>query len=149
MKTDEIGDLQLILPGEASGEAKLLIQLVTPEGAVIADTATVLKLIVDATISAGASSIKTESELAQVWDQPTQKPERALARSDAAMAGPGDGDPVPLPKRRSAQSSNDEANWVTLTSVNLRERPTRSARAIGVVAKDAKLRVVARKNRWV
>ena len=149
LKTDEIGDLKLILPGEASGEAKLLIQLVTPEGAVIADTATVLKLIVDATISAGASSIKTESELAQVWDQPTQKPERALAHPDAAMAGPGDGDPVPLPNRRPAQTSNDEANWITLTSVNLRERPTRSARAIGVVAKDAKLRVVARKNRWV
>jgi uncharacterized protein YgiM (DUF1202 family) len=34
-------------------------------------------------------------------------------------------------------------------SVNLRQRPTRSAPAIGVVAKDAKLRVIGRKNRWV
>jgi len=33
--------------------------------------------------------------------------------------------------------------------VNLRERPTRSARAIGVVAKDTKLRVIGRKKRWV
>ena len=57
--------------------------------------------------------------------------------------------PDPVPPRRPAQTSNDEANWITLTSVNLRERPTRSARAIGVVAKDAKLRVIARKNRWV
>ena len=59
------------------------------------------------------------------------------------------GDPVPLPTRRPAQTSNDDANSITLTSVNLRVRPTRSARAIGVVAKDAKLRVIARKNRWV
>ena len=56
---------------------------------------------------------------------------------------------MPLPTRRPAQTSNDDANWITLTSVNLRERPTRSARAIGVVAKDAKLHVIARKNRWV
>ena len=71
--------------------------------------------------------------------------EGTLANLDAAMATPGD--PVPLPTRRPPQTL--DANWITLTSVNLRERPTRSARAIGVVAKDAKLRVIARKNRWV
>ena len=73
--------------------------------------------------------------------------EERVANLDAAMETPGD--LVPLPLRRPAQTSNDDANWITLTSVNLRERPTRSARAIGVVAKDAKLRVIARKNRWV
>ena len=72
--------------------------------------------------------------------------EETRANLDAAMATP---DQVPLPIRRPAQTSNDDANRITLTSVNLRERPTRSARAIGVVAKDAKLRVIARKNRWV
>jgi hypothetical protein len=53
--------------------------------------------------------------------------EGTLANLDAAIATRGD--QVPLPTRRPAQTSNDDANWITLTSVNLRERPTRSARA--------------------
>ena len=56
---------------------------------------------------------------------------------------------MPLPTRRPALTSNDDANWITLTSVNLRERPTRSAPAIGVVAKGAKLHLIARKRSWV
>jgi Bacterial SH3 domain len=156
LKTDEIGDLQLILPGEASGEAKLLIQLVTPEGAVIADTATVLKLTADATLNAGASNIKTEPESAQVLDQPNQEPERTgvderLANQEAARVAPED--PVPLPSRRPVQTATvDDAGttWIKpLAYVNLRQRPTRSAPAVGVVEKGVKLRVVGRKNRWV
>ena len=37
LKPDEIGDLQLALPGNGSSEAKLIIQLVAPDGAIIAD----------------------------------------------------------------------------------------------------------------
>ena len=152
LKTDEIGDLQLILPGEVSGEAKLIIQLVAPDGAILADAATILKIPANFSANIPASNIETETTQAQVSEQRTQgledrRAEGTLADLDAAMATPGD--PVPLPTRRPAQTSNDDANWITLTSVNLRERPTRSARAIGVVAKDAKLRVIARKNRWV
>jgi Bacterial SH3 domain len=151
LKTDEIGDLQLILPGEASGEAKLLIQLVTPEGVVIADTATVLKLTAATTLNAGASNIKTEPELAQVWDQPTQEPERTLGNPDAARVAPED--PVPIPARRPLQTATVDdagATWIKpLAYVNLRQRPTRSAPAVGVVEKGLKLRVVGRKNRWV
>jgi SH3 domain-containing protein len=154
LKTDEIGDLQLILPSEASGEAKLLIQLVTPEGAVIADTATVLKLTADA--AAGASNIKTEPGSAQVWHQPIQEPERTgvdkrLANPDAARVAPED--PVPLPTRRPVQTAivdDAGATWIEpLADVNLRQRPTRSAPAVGVVEKGVKLRVLGRKNRWV
>ena len=99
-----------------------------------------------------ASNIETEPTQAQVSEQRTpgleeRDAEGTLANLDAATTTSGD--PVPLPSRRPAQISNDDANWITLTSVNLRERPTRSAPAIGVVAKDAKLRVIARKNRWV
>jgi Bacterial SH3 domain len=155
LKTEEIGDLDLVLPGNASGEAKLMIQLVAPEGAIIADTAMVLKITANVTPNIGASNIKTEPESAQVWDKPAQKPEGAgvekrLANLDVAMAAPGD--PVPLPTRRAAQTANDDdgANWIKpLAFVNLRQKPTRSAPAIGVVEKGVKLRVVGRKNRWV
>jgi hypothetical protein len=153
LKPDEISDLHLVLPSNASGEAKLIIQLVATDGAIIADAATVLKMPANSAANIPASNIETEPTQAQVSEQRTQGLEgrgaegTLLANLDAAMATPGD--PVPLPTRRPAQTSNDDANWITLTSVNLRERPTRSARAIGVVAKDAKLRVIARKNRWV
>jgi Bacterial SH3 domain len=122
------------------------------DGAIIANSATVLKTSTNSAANIPASTTETEPTQAQVSERRSQgleerSPEKTLANLDAAMAMPGD--PVPLPTRRPAQTSNDEANWTTLTSVNLRERPTRSARAIGVVAKDAKLRVIARKNRWV
>jgi hypothetical protein len=151
LKTDEIGDLQLILPREASGEAKLLIQLVTPEGAVIADTATVLKLRTNANQDVGVSNIKTGPQSAKVWDQATQEPERTLAYPDTATVTPDD--PVPLPTRRPAQAvavGDVGATWIKpLAYVNLRQRPTRSAPTVGVVEKGVKLRVVGRKNRWV
>ncbi len=152
LKPDEIGDLHLVLPSNASGEAKLIIQLVATDGAILADAATILKTPTNFSANIPASNIETETTQAQVSEQRTQgledrRAEGTLADLDAAMATPGD--PVPLPTRRPAQTSNDDANWITLTSVNLRERPTRSAPAIGVVAKDAKLRVIARKNRWV
>ena len=152
LKPDEIGDLHLILPSNASGESKLIIQLVATDGAILADAATILKMPTNSAANIPTSNVEIEPTQAQVSEQRTQGledrgAEGTLANLDAAMARPGD--PVPLPTRRPAQTSNDDANWITLTSVNLRERPTRSARAIGVVAKDAKLRVIARKNRWV
>ena len=152
LKPDEIGDLHLILPSNASGEAKLIIQLVATDGAILADAATILKMPTNSAANLPSSKIEIEPTQAQVSEQRTQgledrDAEGTLANLDAAMATPGD--QVPVPTRRRAQTSNDDANWITLTSVNLRDRPTRSARAIGVVAKDAKLRVIARKNRWV
>ena len=152
LKPDEIGDLHLVLPSNASGESKLIIQLVAIDGAILADAATILKVPTNSAANIPTSNVEIEPTQAQVSEQRTQGlegrgAEGTLANLDATMARPGD--PVPLPTSRPAQTSNDDANWITLTSVNLRERPTRSARAIGVVAKDAKLRVIARKNRWV
>ena len=99
-----------------------------------------------------SSSIKTELAEAQVSDERAQAvgetgAEGTLANLDPATTPPED--PVPLPSGRPPPTAKDDANWITLTSVNLRTRPTRSAPAIGVVAKDAKLRVIGRKNRWV
>ena len=142
LKPDEIGDLHLILPSNASGESNLIIQLVAIDGAILADAATILKVPTNSAANIPGSNIEIEPTQERVSEQRTQGledkgAEGTPANLDAAMAG----DP--------AQTSNDDANWITLTSVNLRERPTRSARAIGVVAKDAKLRVIARKKRWV
>jgi hypothetical protein len=215
LKPDEIGDLHLVLPSNASGEAKLIIQLVTTDGAIIADAATVLKMAANSAGNIGASNIKSEPTQAHVSEQRTPGLDESgaegtlLANLDAATTPPKDpvplpsvlkmtansatnipasnsiktelaeaqvsderaqavGEtgadgtlanldpattppeaPVPLPSRRPAPTAKDDANWITLTSVNLRTRPTRSAPAIGVVAKDAKLRVIGRKNRWV
>jgi hypothetical protein len=44
LKTDEIGDLHLNLPSNASGDSKLTIKLVGPDGAIITDTGLVLKM---------------------------------------------------------------------------------------------------------
>src|SRR5262245_25435262 len=44
LKTDEIGDLQLVVPNSASGAAKLKIQLVAPDGEIIAKNTTVLNM---------------------------------------------------------------------------------------------------------
>ena len=66
LKPDEIGDLHLVLPRTASGEAKLLMQLVAPDGAIIADAATVLKMPANSAANIPASNIKTELAEAQV-----------------------------------------------------------------------------------
>ena len=152
LKPDEIGDLHLVLPSNASGEAKLIIQLVATDGAILADAATLLKMPANSVANVGASDTKTESTEAQVVNEPaeargTTGAEERVANLDAAMETPGD--LVPLPLRRPAQTSNDDANSITLTSVNLRERPTRSAPAIGVVAKGTKLHLIGRKRSWV
>ena len=99
---------------------------------------TILKVPTNSAENIPAPNIENEPTRAQVSEQRTQVPEdRGAEETRANLAA----------IRRPAQTSNDEANWITLTSVNLRERPTRSARAIGVVAKDTKLRVIGRKKR--
>jgi hypothetical protein len=152
LKPDEIGDLHLVLPSNASGESKLIIQLVATDGAIIADAATILKVPTNSAANIPSSNIEIEPTQAQVSVQRTQGledkgAEGTPANLDAAMTTLGD--PVLLPTRHAAQASNDDANSITLTYVNLRERPTRSAPAIGVVAKGTKLHLIGRKRSWV
>jgi hypothetical protein len=154
LKPDEIGDLHLALPGNGSSEAKLIIQLVAPDGAIIADAATVLKVTTDSTANVGASNIKAELAQPQVGDVQAEGlgetgGEDRRANLDAATTMSGL--PVPLPSRRPAPTANDDgADWIKpLAFVNLRQRPTRSAPAISVVAKGAKLRVMGRKKGWL
>lgn len=155
LKSDEIGDVHLVLPNTASGEAKVIMQLVAPDGAIIADTATVLKMTADPKANIGANGIKPELAEAQVSDERTQERratgvEESLANLHAAAAASGD--PVPLPSRRPGQTASNvvQAGWIKpLAFVNLRQGPSPSAPAISVVAKGAKLHVIGRKNRWV
>jgi hypothetical protein len=156
LKPDEIGDLQLVLPNTANGVAKLMIQLIAPDGAIITDTAIVLNIATDPTANIGASNIKPDSGgEAQVLDERSKGPETtSIEKSPASLAAaaPAGDHPVPLPSRRPAPQANhnDGANWIKpSTAVNLREGPSPSARVISVVAKGAKLRVIGRKKRWV
>jgi hypothetical protein len=149
LKPDEIGDLHLALPGNGSSEAKLIIQLVAPDGAIIADAATVLKVTTDS-----APNIKAELAQPQVRDVQAEGlgaigGEDKVANVDAAMTVSVHS--VPLPSRRPVPTANDDgADWIkALAFVNLRQRPTRSAPAISVVAKGAKLRVMGRKKGWL
>jgi hypothetical protein len=148
LKPDEIGDLHLALAGNGSSDAKLTIQLIAPDGAIIADAATVLRVTTD-------SAPNIEAELAQPQVRDVQAKglratgeEDKVANVDAATTVSGNS--VPLPSRRPVTTANDGADWIkALAFVNLRQRPTRSAPAISVVAKGAKLRVLGRKKGWL
>ena len=72
LKPDEIGDLHLILPNSARGEAKLIIQLVATDGAIIADSTTVLKASTNSAANIPASTTETEPIQAQVSEQRSQ-----------------------------------------------------------------------------
>jgi uncharacterized protein YgiM (DUF1202 family) len=144
--------------GDRSGRVSTAIEWPAPKGlaqAIIADAATVLKMTTDSTANVGASNIKTELAEPQVRDVQAEGlgatgGEKSLADLDAATTISGH--PVPLPSRRPAPTANDDdgASWIKpLAFVNLRQKPTRSAPAISVVAKGAKLRVVGRKKRWL
>jgi len=152
LKPDEIGDLHLDLPSNARGEAKVTVQLIAADGAVIADTTTVLKMPANSVASIPGSQTKTQPTQEEVLEEHAQvaeeKPaEEALANLNPETAAPEE--PVPLPLRRPTQSSIEDARWIALTAVNLRERPTRSAQAIGVVAKGTKLYLISRQRSWV
>ena len=147
LQTGEIGDLHLVLPRNASGEAQLAIELLEPDGAIIADTATILKVTSD------RENNDEISHEAKVLDErtptvETEVGEERLANLDAATATSEN--PVPLPTRRPTPSAKKNFDSIKpLAFVNLREGPSPSARIIVVVPKGAKLRVIRRKNRWV
>jgi Bacterial SH3 domain len=148
LKPDEIGDLHLVLPSSASGDAKLVIQLVATDGAVLADAATLLKMSTNSAAIIPASTTVADLAATQVSDERAQAIGEKGAEGGLANFDPARG-PMPLPVRRPTKTSNDDANWITLTAVNLRERPTRSAPAIGVVEKGTKLHMIGRKRSWV
>ena len=133
LKTDEIGDLQLVLPYTASGVAKLIFQLVAPDGAIIANAATVINMRPNPRANASPSKINPEFTQVEVR---AQGPEATgVAESPANLAAALAGDPVPLPSRRPTPTTNhaDSTKWIKpSTFVNLREEPSPFSRSSGL-----------------
>ena len=142
LRPGEIGDLHLVAAGATSGESMLTIELLAPNNGILADTTTTLKLTDGPT--AAIAEAATETELAE--EVATVAPRSATTDEPAAIS-----EPVPLPTGHPARGAQDvAATWVRPSAyVNLRDGPSSTARVVSVVAKGAKLRIVARKRGWV
>jgi hypothetical protein len=155
LEPGEIGDLHLALPKTAGGEAKLTTQLLAPDGNVLADSATMLKVTSGPEDNIPIHRVKTQPIQGQVWDEPEPNAMDLEARPANPDAATSTLELVPLPTRRPARrtstpSGNVDANWIKPSAfVNLRKGPTASAAVVGVVAKGVKLRVKGRKRGWV
>lgn len=149
LKSDEIGDLHLLLPNTARGESKIRIQLIAADGDVVADAETILRVAVDAQ---GVPVMwPPESELpSQAQDFGTKGADSKV--SDQGAAPVTTGDPAKRQSSGLAQTASDDvhAEWIVLLDfVNLRGRPSSSAPVIGQMPKGAKLRALGRKHGWV
>ena len=153
LRTDEIGDLHLVLRDNAINESKLLIQLVAPDGHIIADTTTIVKKTADPRISIGAYGIGTALTEMQIADE-QPRPEVTVVDEQKRVNPDADlsiADPVRLPARNPRPANDDVAtNWIKPSAtVNLRKGPSSSAAIISVVERGAKLRAIGRKRAWV
>ena len=151
LKPGEIGDLTLAVPEAASGEAALAIQLVAPDGRLVADTTTVLKV-------ARATSLEPAIESPPAANSTVEQQIAALegvteetgALPEPATEAETDLPPLPDKRPQPAASKDGPGDFVQPSAyVNLRGSPSPSGAVVGVVAKGAKLRVVERKRGWV
>jgi hypothetical protein len=175
LKPDQIGDLSLVLPGDADGDFKLGVTLIAPDGSVIAAAETLLAIAsapvpvqppaveVSAGLPAGgeaalalvpdaaggdtaAVQAELETETAAVTTGDTQA-DTVEPTSEEATAPAGDVQPNTL-----GQAEVGETGLGTVEPamfVNLREAPSSSSSVLGVVPKGAKLAVLDRKRGWV
>jgi len=163
LERNEIGDLQLVVPNSASGQAKLTIQLIAPDATLVADAESLLQV---ATAPQGSLPRNGEdtgdaplvSGLAH--ESPEGRPDPGLREAKPSAAAtepekePVQSEPRTVQSQHRAPAKHTVANVgtnevKTSVFVNLRQAPSPSAEVIRVVAKGAKLRVVARKGRWV
>ncbi len=143
LRPDEIGDVHLVAAAAGSGESLLTIELVAPNNGILADASTILTVPGAAAAAIAGAAIATEPavEIASV------APGAATTDEPVSVS-----EPVPLPTRRPSPRAADDgqADWVRPSAyVNLRDGPSSTARAISVVAKGAKLRVLTRKRGWL
>jgi Bacterial SH3 domain len=149
LKPDEIGDLHLILGNSAISETKLAIQLVAPDGRVVADTATILKMT-KPQASVLPSGIETQQTATQLSSGQPQRLE-VIETAEPMDPKKAVSTTAPTPARK-PKAENDDGNtkWIKpSTSVNLRKGPSSSAAIINVVEKAAKLRAIGRKKGWL
>jgi hypothetical protein len=173
LKTDEIGDLHLVVASDFAGEANVRVQLVAPDGEVLAGAETALKVAANpaatspppvAETAADATGITAKSapaspELAVV---PAAAPDAAApvaakpvdATADVAAVAPDDAAPkssaAPATVGTPDTGEADDGTWIKPSEyVNLRDGPSSSSKIIGVVPEGTKLKVIGRKRRWV
>lgn len=155
LKADEIGDLHLFVLDPAGGNADLHVQLIGPDGQVIATAETTLAVLVipetapspiqdtqDTQGNPELTTLRTENsqELGQGNGKATPSPPETGSTVQA--------DPAPSASDQAAKKDNS-ATWIAVTFVNLRERPNSSAPVVGVVSKGAKVNVVGREHGWM
>jgi hypothetical protein len=176
LKPDQIGDLSLVLPGDADGEFKLGVTLIAPDGSVIATAETLLAIasapapvqppaveasaslpaggeaavavVPDAAggVSADAQAEPETTETASTTTADTPT-ETLKPTMEEATAPTGDVQPNTLGQAEVGESGLDTVEPAMF--VNLREAPSSSSSVLGVVAKGAKLAVLDRKRGWV
>jgi hypothetical protein len=158
LRTDEIGDLRLALPKAASGESKIMVKLIAPDGEILAGAETTLKVAAisppDAGGPDGDQAVAPERiydpNLVGVapWDGKTHQLLGASGVEEVFTTP--EAPPDPPEDVQASQSADDDAKaWVAPEFVNLRKGPTSSAGVLSVVAKGAKLQVMDRKRGWV
>lgn len=158
LRTDEIGDLRITLPKAASGESRLRVKLVAPDGEILAGTETVLKVAAasDPEFEDAAEGQALAPERiydpnlvgVAAWDGKTQQLLGASGVEEVFTTP--EAPPAPPEHVQPTLAANDDAKaWVAPEFVNLRNGPTSSAEVISVVAKGAKLSIMGRKRGWV
>jgi len=151
LNPDEIGDLHFVLGNNTIRDTKLAIHLVAPDGRVIADTATILKITKPqaSVMPAGTETQQTATQLSSGQPQRLEVIETTEPVHPETAVSTTDSTPLPTPKPR-AENHDGNTKWIKpSTSVNLRKGPSSSAAIINVVERDTKLRALARKKGWV
>lgn len=162
LRSDQIGDLRLILPENAAGESKLTIKLIAPDDTIIADAETMLKVTPaateqiaqgdggDAELAVAEPNAGVEETLAPAPVAAAMAPAAgaAVAPAEASVKPPSDN--TDQTGSIATETGGDTANWVQPSAyVNLRDGPSSSARIMGVVAKGVKVEVTDRKRGWL
>jgi hypothetical protein len=169
LRSDQIGDLRLILPASASGDSKLSIRLIAPDDTMIADAETMLKVSpptpkeaapADADIVTGSIADNTGAAAPPAPVEAAMAPEAATPVPPQESVAPPSPKPAqaakpeqtgtpgePAPEPAAGDASADSVQVADF--VNLRDAPSSSSRIMGVVAKGAKLKVSDRKRGWL
>jgi len=160
LRSDQIGDLRLVLPDSANGESKLAIKLIAPDGAVVAHSDTTLK-VAPAPTEQAAAPASADAALAAIKEDVGV--EEKITPEQGAAVPPQHVATAPAEESAEPQSDNAEQTASTETEVkeiatntvrpsayvNLRDGPSSSSRVVGVVAKGAKLSLTERKRGWL
>jgi uncharacterized protein YraI len=172
LKTDEIGDLHLVVADDFAGETKVRLQLVAPDGEVLGDAETALKVAANPAATSlppasenavGAAdtvaapepaspqpavpdAAAADAAAAPAAAKPAEATAAAVAPSEAALAPSAAPATVGTPDTAQA----NDGTWIKPSEyLNLRDGPSSSSKIIGVAPEGTKLKVIGRRRRWV